>query len=94
MPVEESGGITPPKIEFPCDYPIKVIGEATVDFVERVVGVVRTYDETMTDDKVTERPSRKGNYMAVTLQVWVVSEAQLGPMFTDLKAIEAVRMVL
>ena len=32
-----------PKIEFPCDYVIKVIGDAAPDFVEFVVGVVEQH---------------------------------------------------
>ena len=88
------GDVKVPKIEFPCDYPIKVIGEAVPDFLEQVVAIVRTYDDTLTADRLTERDSRKGNYRSITMQVHVVSEAQLQPMFLELKAIAAVRMVL
>tara|TARA_B100000530_G_C15698542_1_gene384999 strand:+ start:168 stop:437 length:270 start_codon:yes stop_codon:yes gene_type:complete len=88
------GDVKVPKIEFPCDYPIKVIGEAVPDFLEQVVAIVRTYDDTLTADRLTERDSRKGNYRSITMQVHVVSEAQLQPMFLELKAVAAVRMVL
>ena len=88
------GDVKETKIEFPCDYPIKVIGEAVPDFLEQVVAIVRTYDDTLTSDRLTERDSRKGNYRSITMQVHVVSEAQLQPMFLELKAVAAVRMVL
>ncbi len=88
------GDVKVPKIEFPCDYPIKVIGEAVPDFLEQVVAIVRTYDDSLTADRLTERDSRKGNYRSITMQVHVVSEAQLQPMFLELKAVAAVRMVL
>ena len=88
------GDVKVPKIEFPCDYPIKGIGEAVPDFLEQVVAIVRTYDDTLTADRLTERDSRKGNYRSITMQVHVVSEAQLQPMFLELKAVAAVRMVL
>ena len=88
------GDVKVPKIEFPCDYPIKVIGEAVPDFLEQVVAIVRTYDDTLTADRLPERDSRKGNYRSITMQVHVVSEAQLQPMFLELKAVAAVRMVL
>ncbi len=88
------GDVKVTKIEFPCDYPIKVIGEAVPDFLEQVVAIVRTYDDTLTADRLTERDSRKGNYRSITMQVHVVSEAQLQPMFLELKAVAAVRMVL
>ena len=83
-----------PKIEFPCDYPIKVIGEAGPDFLEQVVSIVRTYDDTLTPERISERDSRHGKYRSVTLQVHVLSEAQLKPMFNELKGLAAVRMVL
>ena len=88
------GDVKVPKIEFPCDYPIKVIGEAVPDFLEQVVAIVRTYDDSLTADRLTERDSRKGNYRSITMQVHVVSEAQLQPMFLELKAVAAVHMVL
>ena len=50
-----------PRIEFPCDYPIKVIGDAVPDFLEQVVAIVRTYDDSLTAERITERDSRKGN---------------------------------
>ena len=83
-----------PRIEFRCDYPIKVIGDAVPDFLEQVVAIVRTYDDSLTAERSTERDSRKGNYRSVTMRVHVLSEAQLQPMFNELKAISAVRMVL
>ena len=33
----------PPKIEFPCDYPIKVLGEADSRFHEHVLLVMDKY---------------------------------------------------
>jgi putative lipoic acid-binding regulatory protein len=59
-----------------------------------VGAIVRTYDDTLTADRLTARDSRKGNYRSITMQVHVVSEAQLQPMFLELKAVAAVRMVL
>ena len=32
-----------PQIEFPCDYPIKVIGETDVDAVAEIIAVVRKH---------------------------------------------------
>ena len=83
-----------PKIEFPCDYPIKVIGDAVPGFLDEVVAIVRTYDDSLSHDRITERDSRKGNYRSITLRVHILSEAQLRPMFNELKAVPAVRMVL
>jgi|TARA_B110000263_G_C15256989_1_gene486962 putative lipoic acid-binding regulatory protein len=83
-----------PKIEYPCDYPIKVIGESSPDFLGDVLTIVQKYDSTMVLDKVKERASRVGNYKSVTLLFWATSEQQIKDVFAELKTCEAVRLVL
>lgn len=83
-----------PAIEFPCDYPIKVIGDADPFFVEEILTVMVKYDENIGPDKVSKRSSRKGNYHAVTVRFRATGEQQLKQVFEDLKRCELVRMVL
>ncbi len=84
----------PPKIEFPCDYPIKIIGEASPDYVNQVLRIVNRYDANCTVANSSIRPSRKGKYAALTINFWALSEQQLASLFIDLKQLKAVRMVL
>ncbi|XOV85867.1 MAG: YbeD family protein [Pseudomonadota bacterium] len=84
----------PPKIEFPCDYPVKVIAEAQVGLLEEVFMIVQRHDPSIHMDRVTERPSSGGNYHAITLQLRATGVVQLQNLFEDLKACEAVRLVL
>lgn len=83
-----------PKIEYPCDYPIKVIGESSPSFLDDVLVIVQKYDSTMALDKVKERASREGNYKSITLLLWATSEQQIKDVFAELKTCEAVRLVL
>jgi uncharacterized protein len=83
-----------PKIEFPCDYPIKVIGESVPGFLDEVMNIVRRHDATIALDKVKEKPSSKGNYSSITLLLWATGEPQLQRLFTELKKCTAVRLVL
>lgn len=83
-----------PKIEFPCDYPIKVIGESGPGFRDEVLGILRRYDSTIVLDKVKERPSSKGNYHAITVLFRATGEPQLKRLFAELKECTAVRLVL
>ncbi len=83
-----------PKIEFPCDYPIKVIGESVPGFRDEVLSIVRRYDATIALDKVKERPSSKGNYNSITVLLWATGEPQLRRLFAELKECAAVRLVL
>ncbi len=83
-----------PKIEFPCDYPIKVIGAASTEFAGDIIEIVRGFDETVTAEKVTERPSKKGNYVSLTICLRATGESQLSELFKALKTLPAVQMVL
>ena len=83
-----------PKIEFPCRYPIKVIGEATTDTATTVLGIVRQHAPEVTPDDVSTRHSRKGNYVSVRVTIVAQSEIQLRALHQDLMAETAVRLVL
>ena len=81
-------------IEFPCAYPIKVIGEHSDSFVRDVVEVVRQHDHTVTPDSVTLRKSKQGRYESVRITVTATGEEQLKAMHEALMMIHEVRMVL
>jgi len=83
-----------PSIEFPCEYPIKVIGDADPFFVEQVLRIMVRHDASLGYDKVSERSSRKGNYAALTVRFRATGERQLKQVFEDLKRCQLVRMVL
>ncbi|TGN38190.1 HP0495 family protein [Marinobacter confluentis] len=83
-----------PKIEFPCDYLIKVIGDSAPDFVEFVVSVVEGHAPGVDENKVTVKDSSGGRFASVNLTIWCTGEPQLKALFADLKASGRVHMVL
>lgn len=83
-----------PKIEFPCDYLIRVIGDAAPDFTEFVISVVERHAPGVSDNKVTVKDSRGGRFASVNLTIWATGEPQLKALFEDLKASGRVHMVL
>ncbi|MCB1694237.1 MAG: DUF493 domain-containing protein [Pseudomonadales bacterium] len=85
---------TTPRIEFPCDYPVKVIAEAEEGLLHEVVSIAQRHDPTLVMTRVTERMSRNGAYNAITIQLWATGEGQLQRLFEELKECQAVRMVL
>ena len=82
------------KIVFPCDYPIKVIGDTRAEFHQNVYDIVLKHDPTVTTDRVSQRTSRKGNFISISIILWVKSPEQLEGLFNDLKELDSVRMVL
>ena len=84
----------PPRIEFPCDYPIKVMGTAGGAFQQEVLEVIHRHARPVSEDKVTERASAKGNYVSVTVIIEATGEEQLNTIFRELMDRESVKIVL
>tara|TARA_R110002072_G_scaffold150059_2_gene298180 strand:+ start:32163 stop:32420 length:258 start_codon:yes stop_codon:yes gene_type:complete len=82
-----------PKIEFPCDYPIKVILDNDPAALLSVEAVVRQYDPRL-EEKIEVLPSKKGNYVSMRFGFWATGKPQLEALFAELKQLSAVRMVL
>ena len=83
-----------PNISFPCDYPIKVVCDTRAGLHEDVYEIVLKHDPSLTTDKVSQRTSRKGNFISISFMLRAVGQEQLEALFDDLKKLEAVRMVL
>lgn len=83
-----------PKIEFPCAYPIKVVGDGKDDFREMVLNVLVEFCGPVDDGAVTVRPSRTGKFCSVTVTITATGERQLQAIHEALKATGRVQMVL
>ncbi|XKE44053.1 DUF493 domain-containing protein [Halomonas organivorans] len=88
------GGGKPPKITFPCDYPIKVVGDAGEDFTAMVCQVVSRHDPAFDSQGIQVVPSRNGRFQSVRLTLRATGEAQLAALFAELKASGRVHMVV
>ena len=49
----------PPKIEFPCDYPIKILGEANGSFIEHILAVMDNHAPGFDRQKISVHPNIK-----------------------------------
>ena len=83
-----------PRIEFPCDYPIKVIGDVGDDSESRIIDIVRRHAPEITPDEISTRHSSNGNFQSVRLTIVATGEAQLQALHKELMALSGVRMVL
>ena len=81
-------------LEFPCDFPIKVMGEARDDFIQAVVMVVQAHAPDFDAAAAKMRASGKGNYLAVTCTVRATSKQQLDNLYRDLSSHPYVKIVL
>lgn len=83
-----------PKIEFPCDYAIKVIGDSAPDFREVVLEIIEQHAPGVREADVTVKDSSKGRFCSIRLTIAATGEPQLKALFEDLKASGRVHMVL
>lgn len=83
-----------PKIEFPCAYPIKVVGDNADDFRDLVVQIMSGFCGPVDDCDVSVKQSRTGKFSSVTVTITATGEQQLQAIFEALKATGRVQMVL
>lgn len=83
-----------PKIEFPCDYPIKVMGVAGEELHTVVKEIMFRHAPGFDETTITVRDSAQGNYQSVTVTITATGEPQLQAIFMALKSSSCVKMVL
>ena len=81
-------------IEYPSDFPIKIMGIMQDAFAQTMVEVVQRYDPDFHAGKMTMRPSSKGNYLALTVTVRATSREQLDNLYRELSSHTMVKVVL
>jgi len=80
--------------EFPCDFPLKVMGRRSDDFRSLVLGIVQKHAGPLEASRIEERPSKDGNYLSLTCTLRAESKAQLDALYRELTSCERVLIVL
>lgn len=81
-------------LEFPCEFPIKIMGARVDDFAQTVLGVVLRHAPDFDAAAMQMRPSSKGNYLSITCTVNATSQAQLDALYVELSSHPLVKVVL
>lgn len=81
-------------LEFPCDFPLKIMGEFSTDFAGTVVEVVRRFAPDFDPATVEMRASSGGKYVSLTCTVNATSKQQLDNLYRELTAHPLVKVVL
>lgn len=89
MPEQE-----PPKIEFPCDYPIKVLGRSGEDLEEVIVEVFERHAPGFDQETISIKASSKGTFTSLTITITATGPDQLEALHQDLLATGRVQMVI
>jgi uncharacterized protein len=81
-------------IDYPCAFPIKVMGHNVPGFQEAMLDVARRHDPALDAALLTTRPSKGGKYLGITLTVTATSRAQLDALYRSLSSHPMVKVVL
>jgi putative lipoic acid-binding regulatory protein len=81
-------------IEFPCDFPIKVMGKTHPEFAQTIAMVIRTFDGGFDETAIETRPSSGGTYTGLTVTVRAASQAHLDDIYRALTGHPMVKIVL
>jgi putative lipoic acid-binding regulatory protein len=81
-------------IDYPCDFPIKIMGAMQDAFAQTMLDVVISHDPEFHAGKLEMRPSTKGNYLSLTVTVRATSREQLDNLYRALSSHPMVKMVL
>ncbi len=81
-------------LEFPTEYPIKIIGRPSDEFRARIHAVVLRHSPGLESERVSERLSGNGNFLSISYQLLAESREQIVALTEELKACDGVMMLL
>ncbi len=81
-------------MEFPCEFPIKMMGKDTPEFIATARSLVEKHAGPVDDASVRTAQSSNGNFVSVTVTISASSRKQLDDIYQDLTAHDDVLMAL
>jgi putative lipoic acid-binding regulatory protein len=81
-------------LEFPCDFPIKIMGERGDEFAQLMVEIVLRHAPDFDVARVEMRASSGGKYLSLTCTIRATSKPQLDELYRELSAHPLVKVVL
>jgi len=81
-------------IEYPSQFPIKVMGANVEGFAAAVVSIAQRFDPDFDTAAVRTRRSTGGNYLGVTITITATSREQLDELYRTLSTHPMVKLVL
>lgn len=81
-------------LEFPCEFPIKVVGRHDGDLREATRAIIERHAGPVDEAAVRARSSTDGKFLALTYLVKAESREQLDAIYRELTACKSVLMTL
>jgi uncharacterized protein len=81
-------------LEFPCDFPIKIMGSRSDEFAQTVVEIVLRHAPDFIAESVEMRASSSGKYISLTCTIRATSKPQLDALYRELSGHPLVKVAL
>jgi uncharacterized protein len=81
-------------LEYPCDFPVKVLGRTQKGFAQTVLEIVRSHAPDFDGATMNMKTSKQGKYLSVTCVIRATSRQQLDDLYRALCDDPMVVMVL
>jgi len=81
-------------LEFPCAFPVKIMGEASEGFADAMLEIVLRHAPDFIAASMEMKASRTGKYVSLTCTITAVSQVQLDDLYREISGHPMVSMAL
>ena len=81
-------------LQFPTDFPIKIMGEKREGFAHAMIELVQRHAPDFKAETLEMRASSSGKYLSITCTIRATSKAQLDALYQEITAHPWVNMAL
>lgn len=81
-------------IDFPCHFPVKIIGANLDSFINAVLDITKTHFSSFEEQHFTHKKSNNNNYLAITVTVYAENQETLDAFYREITKLPDVKMVL
>ncbi len=79
---------------FPCDFPLKIIGNNSAKFFEDITNIVRKHFPKDSEVTIESKPSETNKYLAITATIRVYNQHTLDELYREITQHPDIKMVL
>lgn len=81
-------------IEFPCEFPIKIMAVNRAGVVDELIAIAQQHHPELLESSIKQQLSKNGTYLSITLNVYAQSQSALDALYRELTQHPDIKMVL
>jgi len=81
-------------LDFPCEYPVKVMGLNTKKFIKEIILIIEKHTGEIPESSISYKISKNAKYISLTVLVNAPARSFLEDIYLDLRASKSVLVLL